>query len=256
MSDDDDPGFFAALLEETVGPFTDAYIFRVPTGDVIAELDDVEDNPFDVIQLLAGDGLADAILDDLDDQPITATVRLADRVLEHFALLEAPGPGWGWLATTLDRYGPGIEFDLTERGVNLYDFVMDPARWPWDKLARTIQFLPIGGGYRTMMAMDMELAADVERRRREGENVEGDGRPPAYGWTPQHELFTEMADTLGRIEHGIYATSPKHKKAGGRPPKPRKRPRFASENASNAFAIREHDWFASKMLGERHKTRK
>ncbi len=246
-------GFLHDLLDETVGAYTEMYVFPVPSADQVAQLDDVRDDPFGIITVLAGDDdLAEAILEDLEDQPISATVRLADAVLDHFGLLDPPRDGYARLARELDLYGPGIEYDLQTVGVNLYDFVLDPGRWPWTKLFRLLRFAPIGGGYRSMVADDVELAlAALEAEEREDAPPVSD-RPPSYGWTNEREVLTQVADALARIEHAEYATSPKHRKVNKPPPKPAKRPKLARDRAANLRVLREHDDIASKMLGNRY----
>lgn len=255
---DSGPGFLYDLLDETVGPFQVPglpYIIDVPTGAVVARLDYVED-PVDVLAtLMAKDDLED-LLDDLDDLPYSRTVTLADDVLEHFGLSDAPPHGYRWLALELDRFGVGMEYDLQCIGVNLYDFVLDPGRWPWAKLGRLLTQLPIGGGYNTARLTNVDLALEIaeeEARLAElGELPPSDNRPPAKGWTPELEQLTQISDSLERIEHAEYATSPKHKKITKSPPKPSKRPKLAKERAANILLLREHDDIASRMLGNRY----
>lgn len=255
---DDSPGFLYDLLDETVGPYQVPglpYIIDVPTGAVVARLDYVDD-PVDVLStFMAKDDLED-LLDDLDDLPYSKTVQVADGVLEHFGLETAPPHGYRWLAVELDRYGVGMESDLQDKGVNLYDFVLDTGRWPWAKLARLLTQLPIGGGYNTARLTNVELAmelADEEDRLAElGELPPSDNRPPAKGWTPVLEALTQISDSLERLEHAAYATSPKHKKVTKAPPKPSKRPKLAKERAANLRLLREHDAIASKVLGNRY----
>ena len=246
-------GFLHDLLDETVGPYTEMYVFPVPDADMVAELDDVRDDPFSVIAVMAGDeDLADAILEDLGDKPNSEVVHLVDAMLDHFGLLDPPAHGYARLARELERYGPGIEFDLQNMGVNLYDFVLDPGRWPWTKMFRLLRFAPIGGGYRSMVADDVELAMEQLAAEEREDAAPVDERPPSYGWTNEREVLTQVADALKRIEHATYATSPKHRKVNRPPPKPAKRPKLARERAANLRVLREHDEIASKMLGNRY----
>lgn len=253
MAEPGHTGFLYELLDETVGPYTEMYVFPVPDADTVAELDDVRDDPFGVIALMAGDeDLADAILEDLEDKPISTSAQLADALLDHFGLSDPPRDGYARLARELERYGPGIEYDLQAVGVNLYDFVLDPGRWPWTKMFRLLRFAPIGGGYRSMVADDVELALAALEAEDDPDATPVSVRPPSYGWTNERETLTQVADTLARIEHATYATSPKHRKVSKSPPKPAKRPKLARERAANLRVLREHDDIASRMLGTRY----
>lgn len=255
---DDGPGFCWTLLDEAVGPYQVPglpYIIDVPTGRTVALLDQTDD-PIDVLGVLMSyDDLTD-LLDDLDDLPYSRTVAVADGALEHFGLETPPPYGYRWLGTELDRYGVGMESDLQAIGVNLYDFVTDPGRWPWSKLARLLSQFPMGGGYNTARLTSVELALELadekERLEQLGEMPPTDNRPSAHGWTPVMEALTKIGDTLERIEHGTYATSQKHKGVSKTPPKPSKRPKLASERAANLRLLREHDDIASRMLGSRY----
>lgn len=252
--DTSDPGYLYTLLDEAVGPYQVPglpYVVAVPTGQEVARLDWAS-TPVEILGALVDPDDLDDLLDDLDAQPYSVTVRLADDVLAHFGLTVPPDEGYGRLADELDRYGPGIEFDLQGRGVNLYDFVTDPGRWPWSKMMRWLPFLPTGGGYKTAVVTDMKLAKDLADAEEKGELPPTDNRPPPLGWTPELEALTAISDTLERIEHAEYATSPKHKKVYKPPPKPSKRPKFAKERDANLRLLREHDEIASKVLGNRY----
>lgn len=254
----DSPGFLYTLLDEAVGPYQVPglpYIIDVPTPDVLAMLDYADDT-VDVLVAFLGMDEADRLLGDLFDLPYSKTVAVADGILDHFGLETPPPYGYRWLATELDRYGEGIEYDLQQLGVNLYDFVLDSGRWPWSKFARLLRQLPIGGGYNTAritnVALAQELADEEDRLAAAGETPPSDNRPPARGWTPELEELTQIKDALMRVEHGMYATSPKHKKITAPPPKPSKRPKLAKERAANLRLLREHDDIAGKVLGKRY----
>lgn len=247
------PGFLYTLLDETVGPYQVpglAYVVDVPDAATVAQLDQAAD-PVDVLLVLMPDDVDD-LLEDVLDRPFSAVATIVEGMLTHFGLESPPEAGYAVLARELDRYGPGIEADLEDRGVNLYDYVLDTARWPWSKLMRRLAFLPPGGGYNSMRAADLELAQQLVDARENGDLPELDNRPPVLGWSPELEALTKASDTLGRIEHAIYASSQKHKKISSPPPKPSKRPKFAQERASNLRLMREHDEMAGKLLGDRY----
>lgn len=257
----DSPGFLYTLLDETAGPYQVPglpYMIDVPTPEVVAGLD-FTDDPVGILATLmqhSSDDVLESLLDELDEQPYSRTVAIADGALEHFGLETPPPYGYRWLATELDRYGEGIEYDFQQLGVNLYDFVLDSGRWPWSKFARLLRQLPIGGGYNTAritnVALAQELADEEDRLAAAGETLPSDNRPPARGWTPELEELTQIKDALMRVEHGMYATSPKHKKITAPPPKPSKRPKLAKERAANLRLLREHDDIAGKVLGKRY----
>lgn len=251
MTDSPAPGFVSILWDEAVGPIVvqvddEDFELPVPDADTVAALD-LSDDPEDVLEYL---GAPEEMFDALEDLPFSHTTAAAQRALQQYGLWIPPTKGWRWLSRELERYGPGIEGDLSARQINLYDFVRDSVGWPWTKLERLLEWFPTGGPYRTMVLLDQKLADEMADEQ-ENDDRPRDNRPPAYGWTPQIEVLTQMADTLDMIHHGVWATSPKHKMSR-KPPKARRRPRIARESVANRRLLRDHDDIATMLLGSRY----
>ncbi|MGC0364814.1 hypothetical protein ABH922_002798 [Rhodococcus sp. 27YEA15] len=253
--------FFETLLGEAVGPFfvilddgTELAI-DVPNSDDVAELDTTASIHDQLDLLVADEDVWDSIDEAYGRRPIGDLAELVDDIREHFGILVAPMCGWAYLVNELDRYGAAIEKDLFGKPEDLYDWVRDHLRTPWDKLLRLLPALPIGGWYHAAIADDDDRAREVLKLEVEGKLPKPSTRPSLVGWTPEIEKLTEAVETLRAIQHGIWAASPKFQGKGGAPPRPLPRPLTARERVEEEQALVEHDDIASQLLGSRYTRR-
>lgn len=226
-------------------------VVEVPASDDVCGLDD-DDSPQAVLDLLTGDAYDD-LLDLLDEMPAAAMTELADEVARHFAVLHRPPAGITAVVDDLNRYGPGLEFDLAERGLDLHDWVRDPARHPWAKLLRLADRLPPGSHYAAARALDVDLATEIALARREKRLPPPSKAPALEGWTAEVSLLQQVVDVLRGVEHAVWGASPKFKGKGGTPPKPGLRPRTAADTVRTAEQLAQHDTLASQLLGDRYR---
>lgn len=259
---DDDSGptasFFELLLEEAVGPLFVTlagveHIIDVPASIDVADLDQVTSLSDQLDCLIPDEDQVDAILAAFDDQPHSALAEFVADTRAHFGILTPPRYGWAALVSEIDRYGEAIERDLLNLQLDLYDWVRKHEHLPWAKLFRILQRPADGSYYTAARASDLELAEQIARLEAEGLIEPPTSTPGLEGYTAERESLTRIADALDRIEHGIWAASPKFKGKGGRAPKPTPRPRTARDRLATIQTYRDHDEIASQVLGTRYK---
>jgi hypothetical protein len=256
----DGPAFFREYLDETVGPFavtigTTEYELDAPPP-VIGDALDEGDSYLDLLELLVDDDdLFDGILDYLEAQPQSVTVAIVEDALDHWGLVNPPRHGFKRVVSEIERYGAAIEFDFQEiLNLNMAVFVREPQDWPWSKFMRFVEQLPTGHHYAAALALDVELAEAMARQADEDKKNgirRPDRRPSLIGWTPEQAALVAIGDGIRRVEHGVWAASPKFKGKGGKAPKPSPRPRVASEVVEARRLRLQHDDIAGKMLGKR-----
>ncbi|ETT26241.1 hypothetical protein RR21198_3119 [Rhodococcus rhodochrous ATCC 21198] len=255
--DGDTESFFEQVLAEAAGPFSldldgRTVVVDVPAADGACALDTAV-TPTEQLDALVGEDLADDILDVYEERPVSELVTLIDKIRAHFGLLVPPLGGFLRLVETLDLYGEAIERDLIDRHLNLYDWVREHEKTPWDKLFRFLE-RPIEGGYYTAaLAADLELAERHAKWEAEHGKPAGVGRPSLVGWTRDRDTDTAILETLRRIEAAVFQASPKFKGRGPKTPRPLPRPLTARERYEKYRLYVEHDDIASKVLGSRYK---
>lgn len=251
--------FYEQLLREAVGELvievegTD-FAITYPTADDVAALDELV-RPTDILDAMVGEDTADDILDLIDERPISVLNDIIDEIRSHYACLIPPRYGWAKLVEEFDLYGEAIERDLIDLNLNLYDWFRDHENTPWDKLFRILERAPDGGYYNAARLTDVELAQKIAELQDSGELSKGSNRPPVLGWTREKDVMLQLLETLERIEYGLYAASPKFKRATG--PKPRRKPRpvFAKDRVERFRLYVEHDDIMSQVLGSRYRRR-
>lgn len=258
--DDSGPtaSFFETLIEEAVGPLFVTlagveHIIDVPASADIADLDQVASLSDQLDCLIPDEDQVDTILDAFDDQPHSALAGFVADVRAHFGILTPPPYGWAALVAELDRYGEAIERDLINLRLDLYDWIRHHEHLPWAKLFRILQRPADGSYYTAARASDLELAEEIARLEADGLIEPPTSTPGLEGYTAEREVLTRLADSLERIEHAIWAASPKFKGKGGRAPKPTPRPRTARDRLATIQTYRDHDEIASQVLGNRYK---
>lgn len=250
--------FFETLLDEAVGPFFvtldggTELVVEVPDAGDVADLDTTT-SVHDLLDLVAGEDVADVIADAYARRPISDLADLVDDIRAHFGILTPPRYGWAYLVSELDRYGEDIDRELIDHRLNLYDWVRDHTNTPWDKLFRIIERPIDGGWYAAARGSDIELAERILEAESRGEIVAPSRIPSLVGWTTNRELMTALLELLEQILHGTYAASPKFKGKGGRPPKRHPRPKTGRDRAERVRSYRDHDEIASQLLGSRYK---
>ncbi|OZC55960.1 hypothetical protein CH276_28040 [Rhodococcus sp. 06-470-2] len=261
MNDDENgSSFFETLVSEAVGPFfveiADApdIVVDVPPSDAVAELDLVTSVTAQ-LDILVGEDVADQILDHFDTLPASALTDLVDDIREHFGILVAPDIGWTELIGEIDKYGVDIERDLMNipNAPRLYDWIRDHRNTPWNLLTRMLTRMPEGGWYLAAIGSDLDRAQKQLAMEADGEISSPSRRPSLVGWTSEREKQTEIVETLRRVEHGIWAASPKFKGKGGRPPKNLLRPLTARARAEELRTFADHDEIGAQVLGSRYK---
>lgn len=259
--EDDAPSLFEELLAETVGPFVadvagQEIVVPAPDADAVCELDN-GGGPAEVLDLLAGEELADEVLDLLEDRPVGDLVELVHAVRLHFAVLHPPASGFTSVVQEIDLYGEAIEADLHAGfGLDLLDWFRDHERYPWSKLLRLLHRMPEAGHYQTACREDDDLAREVAELEQQGGLPRRSTRPALLGWSRERELLTAMLDTLRRVEHASWAASLKFKGTGGRPPKDLPRPQSAAERVERLRLEDQHDELAAALLGDRYEPRR
>lgn len=255
--EDSAPSLFEQLLDEFRGPWRgkvgdlDEVEIEVPTSATVADLDDVTD-PAEILDLLAGEDLADELLDELEDRPAHELTDLVGQLLEHFVLADPPEQGMAAIVDEVDRYGAAIEADLvfSGSGLLLIDWFRQPDRYPWSLLLRLLPRMPESGHYDTARRDDDELAARIDELIDAGQLAKPKGnRPPLLGHTRDRALMQDILDVLRRIEHAEWAASPKFKGKGGRPPKNSPRPVGAMDRRREQQRLERLDDIALAALG-------
>lgn len=249
---------FPTLLDEAAGAFTARVgdvelVVAPPSSDTVCDLD--TRGPAGQLALLAGDQ-AEQVLGELDPAPAHELCDLVADIRAHFGILVPPPEGaFDHLVEQVDLYGEHIEHDLLTHThqLSLHLFVREHLAWPWAVLLRVLEHLPAGCHYRAAQAQDLVLAQDIDRAVAAGEVARPTGAPSLVGWTEERENQVAILETLRRIEHGIWAASPKFKGKGGEPPAPLPRPRTARDTVRERALLARHDTIASQLLGARHR---
>lgn len=241
------PGsFFADRMAETHGPWLCGKVEVPPPDDVaVAELDE-SDGPLDDLEILCPGETFDQVCDVLDTDKIPPGDAAAE-ALRHFHLDRPPEAGWLELTERLNLYGPGIEFDLWDRGYALTDYFLGAVPGGWDHLFRMITRLPMGSHYRAGLADDDGLAEQIlARYGPEHTRPKSGGRPPLAEFDRHAAYLHAISNKLGYIGWAVFAAQAGKKK--GSPPKGDKGPETAAERAEFRDHMREHEEIVGQVL--------
>lgn len=232
---------FEDLMAEAVSPLvielpdgdrTASWTIEAVDSDGVCELDELT-HPFDYLEALLGEDLADDVIDLLEPLPFHRTVDLVADVRSHFSLVELPRGMWPFLVEQLDLYGADIESDL--RPWDLLDYFR--GHRPWTQLIRVLGRLPEGSRYAAAVLSDEDLArerlaaaGDVD----DDETEERSSRPGLVGETQDRALLRAVANGIQRLEWAVFAAQVGKK--AGRPPKGMKSPETAEERVRDEIA--------------------
>lgn len=248
LAETHDPYRFPAVsvvYDDGDGPYEVVHrlVITVPDDEQVAELDDAG-SALAEIEVLAGDDFDDLV--DVLDEIGWSGLRAADELLGHFGLAEPPEAGWVDLVERLNLYGPALEFDLLTacNGLDLLDWFR--GRWSWDHLLRIASRLPPGSHYRSAMADDDELAAQIAEVHGPPSKRPKRSRPALEGFTTEVSYLHRIANRLDYLGWATFAAQAGKRK--GRPPAPAKGPETADDRFEWADYMREHEDVASRVL--------
>ena len=252
----DETPFWDELLAEAVGPYIFTlegreYVVDPPLYEDVAALDTAVSD-WDVLDELLDEDVADAVEAAYAEYPVSALQSLTDDLRAHFGILTPPKYGWAALVRDMNAYGPALERDLADIGLDLYDWVRDHENLPWSKLYRLgLDHAAEGGWVEAARLLDEELAREAVEAEAEGE-VAPSRRPSIKGWTVDRENGLRTVELLEQVVHATWGSSQKFKGKGGPPPKQHPRPETAYEKVRQYRMYVEHDEIASALLGDRY----
>lgn len=224
---------------------------EVPAPDDVAtaSLDDCV-TAVEEIEALAGESLADTLLDAIDDAgDLPATV--ADGLLRHYHLDRAPENGWHETVERVNVYGAAIEYDLDSGPFRygLHDYFTGRVPGGWDHLVRILHRLPMGSHFRAAVQDDDELARAMAEIHGPLHKRKGSNRPPLTEFDRQVMYLHTISNKLTYLAWAVFAAQAGKKR--GTPPKGDKGPETADERVDFQDFLAEHEEVVAQVLKDK-----
>lgn len=227
--------------------YQDKIEIPAPDDAATAALDECE-TALDELETLAGQALADTLLDAIDDAgDLPATV--ADELLTHYHLVHTPDTGWHDMVERINLYGAAIEYDLWDRGYDLLDYFRGTHPGGWNHLLRMLARLPTGSHFRAAVADDDELATRMAEIHGPLHKRKGGGRPPLTEFDRHAAYLHKISNQLTYLAWAVFAAQAGKKR--GQPPKGDKGPETADERVDFRGFLAEHEEVVAQVLKDK-----
>jgi hypothetical protein len=228
---------------------------EVPSPDdmATAALDDCV-TAVEEIEALAGESLADTLLDAIDDAgDLPATV--SDGLLRHYHLDRPPESGWHEMVERINVYGAAIEYDLDSGPYRygLHDYFIGVVPGGWDHLVRMLNRMPMGSHFRAAVSDDDELARAMVETHGPLHKRKGSSRPPLTEFDRQVMYLHVISNKLTYLAWAVFAAQAGKKK--GTPPKGDKGPETADERIDFQDFLAEHEEVVAQVLKDKGGTK-